>query len=1143
MNEKQSIELRIQLLGAFRLSTGDYSVGDDKFRLRKARNFIKLLALAPNHRLHREQVIDWLWPDQDPTQAANNFYQALYAARKVLSTCGLPGPEILQLSEEVLNLCPNLNPWIDVEAFEDAAAQTRMNRIPAEFSTALDLYSGDLLPDDLYEEWTSERREALRRERMNLLLELADLYEADQENEKAITILQQAIEIDPLNEEAHARLMRLFALSGRRITALAQYETCRRSLEKELGIEPSPDTASLFERIRSGEVRGSQKADAPVPITPGPLRKPEMPTWLSPFIGRTNLLEKIQSILGEQKCRLLTLVGPGGSGKTRLAVEAASMQGKYYSDGVFFVPLAPLESSHSIHATIAKSLGLDFSEGSDTGQQSSNARQQVMDYLREKTVLLVMDNFEHLLEGAKLVVEILQSAPQVKVLVTSRVRLDVRGESLLPVPGMSYPIALPETAEVARQYSGVELFLETARRTNPTFEPDQAELVEIVKICQQIEGIPLAIMLAAPWVRILTPTEISAEIAASSLDFLQGQSKDAPERQRSMRSVFEPSWRLLGVRARQLFAGLCVFRGGFTLEAARQVCGATLRELAELVDQSMMERTSSGRYLIHELLRQYGEEKLADLAGDLDSNAARDRHAAYYISALRSWEMDYKGPRQLEVLLEVEREIADIDIAWGWACARGRLDWLAEGMMGLGNFYNILLRSQEGREAFERATAAVAARTDAYPQIYLGVQAVLLAWRARFDLVPANANLVRGLLQEAIHLLDEAERCGQDVRGYRAFTMFILGYLHRMVGDLQAEKAVRITSLALYRELGDRWGMILSLHILGSLLEKCGDLEESMRYLREGLALSEQLGVDLQMLNFKTRLAYTLSIIGKFDESESLLRECERQCRIQGNRRGLSRVLLILTMTQPYSGHFEQAVIAAEECVEIVLNLGGLASRPLIYLSEAYAALGQCEAARLTVQKYLMNFQNNFEAFWEKGVIKHILGIVAMLEGQWENAHQLLVESVALVRKSGYVKRLSAALADLSIAELKVGDEKAAHAYLGEALRLTVQGKGLVKIYYDLSSIAFYYANRDPELAVEFYALASRFPFAAKTAKFGLIGRRVTEATCKLAPEVVAAAERRGHERDFDAAIQELLVEFADKVPTPEGAPGPNSSG
>jgi DNA-binding SARP family transcriptional activator len=374
MNDKQAIELRIQLLGGFRLSIRDHSVGDEEFRLRKARNLIKLLALAPNHRLHREQVIDWLWPEMDPAKAANNFHQALFTARKVLSACGLPGPEILQLSEEVFSLCPNSSPWIDVEAFGAAAARARMNRHPAVYQAALDLYTGELLPEDLYEEWTSEKREALRRMRLSLLLELADLQDASHENDKAMHTLQQVIAIDPLYEEAHAKLMRLFALSGRRSAALAQYETCRRLLDKELGLGPSPDTANLFELIRSGEVRGSPKTDTPVPIPPGPLRKPEMPTWLSPFIGRQALLERIGSVLDDPTCRLLTLVGPGGCGKTRLAVEAAGKQNVLFPDGAFFVPLAPLESPLSIYATIAKSLGLDFSEGSATEQQGSDLR-------------------------------------------------------------------------------------------------------------------------------------------------------------------------------------------------------------------------------------------------------------------------------------------------------------------------------------------------------------------------------------------------------------------------------------------------------------------------------------------------------------------------------------------------------------------------------------------------------------------------------------------------------------------------------------------------------------------------------------------------------------------------------------------------
>ncbi len=233
MASSQPVQLQIQLLGGFSLRSGERSILSNQFRLRKSRNLVKLLALAPAHRLHRDQLVEYLWPDADPETAANNLYQALFAARKVLATV-LAAHEVLQFKEEFLCLCPDLPLKVDIEAFEGASATARSSQNPAAFQAALDLYTGDLLPEDLYEEWAANRREALRQEHLYLLLALAGMQEQTRDYPAAISTFQQVLDANPACEEAHTGLMRLFALTGQRSAALAQYESCRLALEKEL---------------------------------------------------------------------------------------------------------------------------------------------------------------------------------------------------------------------------------------------------------------------------------------------------------------------------------------------------------------------------------------------------------------------------------------------------------------------------------------------------------------------------------------------------------------------------------------------------------------------------------------------------------------------------------------------------------------------------------------------------------------------------------------------------------------------------------------------------------------------------------------------------------------------------------------------
>ena len=406
-----------------------------------------------------------------------------------------------------------------------------------------------------------------------------------------------------------------------------------------------------------------------------------LPTQLTSFVGREDLLTQIGERLRDPTCRLLTLAGPGGSGKTRLALEAAAMEIDRYPHGVFFVPLAPLRSVESIVPTVAQALEFAF-----YGQGEPKA--QLLDYLRGKRLLLVLDNFEHLVEGASITTDILQAAPEVVVLVTSRVGLHVQGEHRFPVEGMAYPDQTSEvcqTSEVLSRCSAVKLFLESARRAQPGFALTADNLAGVARICGLVEGMPLGILLAAVWVALFTPAEIGDEIARN-LDFLETDLRDAPERQRSLRAAFDHSWNLLNKPERETFAALSVFCGGFTRQAAQQVAAASPRELMALADKSLLHRTPGGRYEVHELLRQYAAEQLA--ASPDGEPAARDRHSVHYAAALERWAADLKGPRQQAALKEIEAEVEDARAAWDWAVEQEQLNRLDQAMEGLGLFYD-----------------------------------------------------------------------------------------------------------------------------------------------------------------------------------------------------------------------------------------------------------------------------------------------------------------------------------------------------------------------------------------------------------------------------------------------------------------------
>src|SRR5215207_2711902 len=409
--------VRLWLLGGFRVSVEPRAIEADRWRLAKGANLIKLLALAPRHRLHREQVMDTLWPDLDAKHASNNLHRTLHFARGVLESAGAGiGSNYLPLRKDILELCPDGPIWVDVEAFENAAAGACMSREPAVFRAAISLYAGELLPEDLYEEWAYERREDLRRLYKALLEELGALYEERGEYEKGIQTLRSAVAQEPTDEDVHAELMRLYALSGRRLEALRQYERLRKTLTEELDTHPAVASRRLYEKIRAG-------SSLAAPFVCGPSEIPvdhaghNLPAPLTSFIGREKEVLEVKRSLS--MTRLMTLTGAGGSGKTRLALEVVRDLVGASPDGVWLVELAALSDPTLVARAVAATLGV-------REQPDRSLTQTLCSHLGSRRMLLVLDNCEHLVDAAaRLAKDLLYASPGLRILATSREPLGI----------------------------------------------------------------------------------------------------------------------------------------------------------------------------------------------------------------------------------------------------------------------------------------------------------------------------------------------------------------------------------------------------------------------------------------------------------------------------------------------------------------------------------------------------------------------------------------------------------------------------------------------------------------------------------------------------------------------------------------------
>src|SRR5829696_2878214 len=353
----QAEPVRVRMLGGFSVSVGNRALREDAWRLRKVASLVKLLTLAPGHRLHREQVMDLLWPDSGKKTASNNLRGALHALRRSLAISPTTGSRYLLSEDESLVMCPNGELWVDVEAFEEAAAMGRRAQDPAAYRAAIDLYGGELLPGDRYENWAEGRREELRRLYLALLVELAGLYEERREYGPAIEVLHKLVMVEPTSEEAHAGLMRLYACSGHQAEALQQYERLRGALRRELGTGPDAATRRLRKGIEAGSFAQTRPAPAELSSEDLPdADKHNLPAPRSSFVGREREMLEVKRELA--MTRLLTLTGVGGSGKTRLALEVARDLLEAYPDGVWLAELAPLSEGELVPQTVAQALGV-----------------------------------------------------------------------------------------------------------------------------------------------------------------------------------------------------------------------------------------------------------------------------------------------------------------------------------------------------------------------------------------------------------------------------------------------------------------------------------------------------------------------------------------------------------------------------------------------------------------------------------------------------------------------------------------------------------------------------------------------------------------------------------------------------------------
>ncbi|MEJ2013596.1 MAG: tetratricopeptide repeat protein, partial [Anaerolineales bacterium] len=689
-----------------------------------------------------------------------------------------------------------------------------------------------------------------------------------------------------------------------------------------------------------------------------------LPHQLTTFVGRQAEVGQVIGLLKES--RLVTLVGPGGAGKSRLSLQVGAELVDSFQHGVWFVELAALDTPQFLVSAIVGALPFQI----DVHSSDLPAEAQLLDYLRNRSCLLLMDNFEHLLPGGELLLKILDAAPDVRFIVTSRERLNLREEWVFDLAGMNFP---RNGDRAPTQFSAVKLFLERARQIQPDFDPSPEEQRAIIEICKLVEGMPLAIELAAAWLRTLSVEEITSEIE-TNVDILRTSARNQPDKHRSLRAVFDHSWALLSEDERAGYMKLSVFRGGFPRSAAQAIAGTDLALLSGLIDKSLVRREGAERFALHELLRQYAWEKLASENDTV--REVRERHCRYYLDFIESQKPKLDTPNAIEAREEILIELNNIRAATFFAITQMEEGPARQMLANLSSFYN-LHGFQEGVEAFQAFVEQLESSADSQPapSVLLAAKTYLASLMStlgseggeslarsildelrirdmRQELAVCLQALgiyaeVRSSYDEAVDLLSESlelVRGGKDIFFVTSVLLW-LGWAHYEKGDYQRAQRCFEEGLSLSAGSGQRLGEAFSLSKLGTLADAMHDYREALVYHQRAQDIFLEFDDDAGQGYALSRMSLSAWGLNDFTAAEEYARQGMAHFESIGHRWGMVTSLCRLGFAALGQGKTEAALDVFYESLERSLDYKYLSTRnyALIGIASVWCRMGELE--------------------------------------------------------------------------------------------------------------------------------------------------------------------------------------------------------
>lgn len=883
------------------------------FATDKVRALLAYLTIESGQAHRRDTLAALLWPDYSQEAALRNLRQALYRLRLSLHEMdpALPDQLISQTRQTVA-----LNPaalTLDTVQFTRLLQAAKASPEPVPLLTGIiSLYRGELLkgfyiPDAYaFDEWLSIQRELFQQQALDALSRLVTLHEADGDATAVLTTSQHVLALDPYHEKAYRQIMRAYLKQGNRPQAIAHYKKLQKLLLDDLGVEPVPATTMLYEQIRVKHAPLESGDDE----VKRPLQRHHFPTTLTPLIGRKAELDYLTQTLQDPTCRLLTITGPGGMGKTRLGLETAhrlAAQSDRFPDGLFFISLAQVENDSLFISTITQSLGLAASPGAEP-------RVALLDYLKSRQLLLLLDNFEHLL-GRKgspslpvaiaFLAESLTVAPEVSFLITSREPLALQGEWVYSLGGLPYAAHSVESGQAILDLPAPQLFIQCARRYRPAFDP-AAQAEAIGEICRLTGGLPLALEIAAAWMRSYDCQEI-AQLIAQSLDFLTNPYRDAPVRQRSIRAVFTSAWEQFDPEQQSVLAAMSVFRGGFTVPAAVFVAQASVLDLAILVEKSLLRRAEERRYDLHELVDQFAAEKLAEGGG---KTAVFSRHATFYLTFLQEQFPGFNGPAPQEAIALVRQNMDNIRAAWRWAIATRQYSLLRPAIEAFAQYLVLTSNGREGEETFANALDSWRQDAAADPESLI-VQSLLASHLAWFQI---GSGKNQTALENVTNALALAEQ-GRDLSS-RAYALSILGWELQIQSRYDEAEAALTEAITLFEQIDNPLQASLALIRLGSLYWRKREFARTLPYYQQSLQIEQRLRNKRGMNRAYGGIGLVYEFMEKYDEALLWLKKALAVDRELENQLGIIRHLGNMGSLYNKLGDYPQALIYYQEAAK-----------------------------------------------------------------------------------------------------------------------------------------------------------------------------------------------------------------------------------